>query len=104
MVDYIRILGWVILTALAIKTVYGIGRFFYSLYFGAMLGHNTDPRNYGPWAGEFFFFKHQVFREQLISFNCNSPFYLTVVTGATDGIGKAYARKVCAFVLNETKK
>lgn len=51
MVFCVQAIGWVFLAALAAKIVYNIGHFFYSVYLAATLGHNLDPRKYGPWAG-----------------------------------------------------
>lgn len=52
MVFCVGVLGWVIMAIFAVKTVYNISHFFYSVYFAAALGRNVNPRKYGPWAGK----------------------------------------------------
>ena len=68
--------------------VWVIGQFFYSTFLGSRLGHSTDLRQYGPWAGNAFgsFSTHFDRKTDIIRF--------TVVTGSTDGIGKEYAKQV----------
>lgn len=51
MVFCVQVLGWVVLVLVGTKTVYNICHFGYSVYLGAALGRNLDPRKYGPWAG-----------------------------------------------------
>ncbi|XP_059351065.1 inactive hydroxysteroid dehydrogenase-like protein 1 isoform X2 [Daphnia carinata] len=65
--------GWIIFTLIAIKLLYSVYHFINSIYLIASLGHSLDLRRYGPWA---------------------------VVTGATDGLGEAYARKLASLGMN----
>lgn len=55
MIFCVEMIGSAILAILALKTVYNIGHFFYSIYFAAALGRNINPRKYGPWAGKLIF-------------------------------------------------
>lgn len=82
----VQSLGWVVLTFLGAKTVYNVLHFIYTIYLAAPLGRNLDPRNYGPWVVEIFIESNPTFTNILI--------YQAVVTGATDGLGKAYAKQV----------
>ena len=44
----------------------------------------ADLKKYGPWAGKYFFIRH-----------FTQTFFFSVVTGASEGIGRAYAFEVC---------
>lgn len=70
---FVIVVGWVIFTLIVVKLLYSVSRFIYSVYLIAALGHSLDLRRYGPWA---------------------------VVTGATDGLGEAYARKLASLGMN----
>ena len=48
---HFEFIGLVTLTILAVKSIYNIAHFFYSVYLASVLGFNIDPRQYGPWAG-----------------------------------------------------
>ena len=63
-------IGQFVLVALAIKLVHNFLHFIYTALLGSLLGHNLDLAKCGPWA---------------------------VATGSTDGIGKAFAKKVFSF-------
>jgi len=63
----------VLLGLLGLKIIWNICSFFYTTYLGSWMGLNLDLSKYGPWA---------------------------VVTGSTDGIGKAYAKQMAAKGLN----
>ncbi|KAI9556830.1 hypothetical protein GHT06_016622 [Daphnia sinensis] len=65
--------GWFIFTLIVIRLLYCVYSFINSVYLIASLGHCHDLRRYGPWA---------------------------VVTGATDGLGEAYARKLASLGMN----
>jgi len=68
-----EMIGVAAVALLGLKIAYNVTHFFYTAFVGAALGHNIDLRQHGPWA---------------------------VVTGATDGIGKAYAQKLASLGLN----
>ncbi len=61
MVFCMEVLGWGILAALGVKAFYNMSHFLYSAYLARILVRNLDPRNYGPWAGEFHVPKHVSF-------------------------------------------
>ena len=93
MAGFVQVIGWGTVIALTAKTAYNLGHFVYCLFIGPALGRQIDPRKYGPWAGNIpFRFPPSFFSPASSSFS--------VVTGATDGIGKAYASKLASFGLN----
>lgn len=73
---YFSVLEWIAVVTIAfigLKLIWNVFHFIFTTFLGAWLGLNIDLREYGPWA---------------------------VVTGATDGIGKAYAHKLASIGLN----
>lgn len=52
MIFCVEVIGWIVLLTLSGIIVYNLAHFFYSIYLGAKLGRNINPRKYGPWAGE----------------------------------------------------
>ena len=48
---HLEFIGLVTLTILAVKSIYNIIHFFYSVYLASAFGFNIDPCQYGPWAG-----------------------------------------------------
>ena len=88
----------IVLVLVAVKIVFNFSRFFYTSIVGAVLGHNIDLSQHGPWAG------NQVTFPPFLIYDGHSLNFTImckqVVTGATDGIGKVYARRVFrAFLL-----
>lgn len=75
MVFCVEVFGWGIMVVMGAKLLFNCYDFFYATYLAAALGHNLVPKikQFGSWA---------------------------VVTGATDGIGKAYAQQLAALGLN----
>ncbi|KZS16269.1 Very-long-chain 3-oxoacyl-CoA reductase [Daphnia magna] len=65
--------GWAALAVFAAKSLYNVSHFIYTTFLGRLLGHGIDLASCGPWA---------------------------VVTGATDGIGKSFAKQLAAAGLN----
>uniref|UniRef100_A0A023GE40 Putative 17 beta-hydroxysteroid dehydrogenase type 3 n=1 Tax=Amblyomma triste TaxID=251400 RepID=A0A023GE40_AMBTT len=66
-------LGLFFVVYLLARILYALWRGFYTCYLGRWLGHNVDFRKMGEWA---------------------------VVTGASDGIGRAYCEELAARGLN----
>ncbi|KAI9556827.1 hypothetical protein GHT06_016619 [Daphnia sinensis] len=75
MVFCVEVFGWGMMMLMGAKLLFNFCNFFYTTYLAAALGHNLVPKikHYGSWA---------------------------VVTGATDGIGKAFAQQLAAMGLN----
>ncbi|XP_046643873.1 very-long-chain 3-oxoacyl-CoA reductase-like [Daphnia pulicaria] len=69
----VLVVGWIVLGLLGLKVLYSLFNFIYCVKLSAALGHSLDLRRYGPWA---------------------------VVTGATDGLGEAYAWKLASLGMN----
>ncbi|XP_057374668.1 very-long-chain 3-oxoacyl-CoA reductase-like [Daphnia carinata] len=65
--------GWSALAIIAANSLYNVCHFIYTTFLGRLLGHGIDLKSCGPWA---------------------------VVTGATDGIGKSFAKQLAAARLN----
>lgn len=68
-----EIVALVFLCICGLNVVWVVASFLYTTFVGSWLRLNVDLAQYGPWA---------------------------VVTGATDGIGKAYAKKLAEMGLN----
>merc|ERR1712136_587428 len=69
----LEIIAVVFLSVLGLNAIRNVTSFLFTTFLGSWLQLNVDLRQYGPWA---------------------------VVTGATDGIGKAYAKKLASMGLN----
>ena len=79
------------------KIVYELWMIFYTCYLGHAMGHSIEPRKMGRWAGKYWPMR---IHWPLLWLKCwkadNDLEYVSIViTGATDGIGKAYAEEVC---------
>ncbi|XP_057374669.1 very-long-chain 3-oxoacyl-CoA reductase-B-like [Daphnia carinata] len=70
---WLESLGFVTGLVLILKSIYNLSHFVYVNFLGRFIGHGLNISKCGPWA---------------------------VVTGATDGIGKSYARLLAAKGLN----
>ena len=95
MYSWLEYFALAVIATVVFKFLLNIGHFLYTTYLGAALGLNIDLRKCGSWAGnERFYFKRLV----VVTFiNCWFFLFFPVVTGATDGIGKAYAKEVLFF-------
>jgi len=70
-----------------------VGHFAYTTFIGRWLGYGIQVKNCGPWAGNI------IQLGLVMPFEKKTKYYLMenickVVTGATDGIGKAFAHAV----------
>lgn len=91
MANYLaEVVGWSTIALFLAKIVYNLGHFAYTTFLGRLLGHGVDVKQCGPWAGI-----HNFHNTSVSRFNRSSPeLLISVVTGATDGIGKSYAKAV----------
>lgn len=93
---WLEILGFVTALVLILKSVYNLSHFVYVNFLGRLLGHGLNISKCGPWAGNLNIAKKSKFIIMFIHF---LKMTLSVVTGATDGIGKSYARLVFIYLI-----
>lgn len=90
----LEVLGLIALVLLVWLLFSTAWRFLYTSFIGHALGHTVSPKEMGKWAGIVYLPLHAfITLLQMLLFGIS-----TVITGATDGIGKAYAEEVMLFV------
>lgn len=81
-----------------------VWKFMYSTFIGHALGRSLSLKNIGQWAGRSNTSSILWFDKSMINEWPSLPaFFFQVVTGATDGIGRAYAEEVTSTWISEPK-